>query len=173
MALTKGIDGDRIAVFNRNGKLLRKWDVHRTAEERDIDKNNIQCLALSNDGNVYTCDPSASRIQVFDKMGKFKTNFMIRHEEGESAPKTAPWTAMSIAFSRDPEQRYMFVANRSNEQVDVVERASGRIVSSFGRPGHLLGGFTILHFLDVDSRGRVYVAELTNGQRVQRFEPSR
>ena len=39
---------------------------------------------------------------------------------------------------------------------------------SFGRVGHQLGEFYNLHFLDVDSKGNVYTAEV-QGKRLQKF----
>ncbi|MGA2292177.1 hypothetical protein [Bradyrhizobium sp.] len=54
---------------------------------------------------------------------------------------------------------------------DILDRASGEILSSFGRAGHQLGEFTHVHTLAVDSKGNVYVAETDWGRRVQKFKP--
>jgi hypothetical protein len=55
--------------------------------------------------------------------------------------------------------------------VKILDRASGEILSSFGRPGHQVGEFTHAHTLAVDSKGNVYVAETDWGRRVQKFRP--
>jgi len=60
---------------------------------------------------------------------------------------------------------------RRNEQVHVLDHASGTILSSFGRPGHQLGNFTHGHSLAVDSRGTLYVADTNWGRRIQKFQP--
>jgi hypothetical protein len=56
-----------------------------------------------------------------------------------------------------------------NEQVHILDRVSGEILSSFGRPGHQLGDFTHGHSIDVDKIGNLYVAETNWGRRVHRF----
>jgi DNA-binding beta-propeller fold protein YncE len=76
-----------------------------------------------------------------------------------------------VDFSRDPQQKFLYVMNGRNEQVHVLDHESGKILSSFGRPGHQLGNFTHGHTLAVDSRGNIYVAETDWGRRVQKFKP--
>ena len=63
----------------------------------------------------------------------------------------------------------MYVMNGRNEQVHILDHASGTILSSFGRPGHQLGNFTHGHTLAVDSKGNLYVAETDWGRRIQKF----
>jgi hypothetical protein len=64
----------------------------------------------------------------------------------------------------------MYVMNGRNEVVHILDHASGRMLSSFGRPGHQLGNFTHGHTLAVDSKGNIYVAETNFGRRVQKFK---
>ena len=40
----------------------------------------------------------------------------------------------SVEFSLDPDQKYMYVINEIDEQIDIVDRASGRVLGSFGPP---------------------------------------
>jgi hypothetical protein len=103
-------------------------------------------------------DRQADRIQVFDKMGKFKNNIWIKREE--PAFSIIWGTNWWIGFSPDREQKYMYVDDGGDEQVKILEQhASGKVLSSFGRPGHQIGEFTHGHTLAVDSKGNVYVAE--------------
>jgi len=51
-----------------------------------------------------------------------------------------------------------------------VERASGRVLNSFGRPGHQVGEFMHAHTMAVDSKGNIYVGESVDGRRVQKFK---
>jgi sugar lactone lactonase YvrE len=57
--------------------------------------------------------------------------------------------------------------------VTIVDNESGKILSSFGRPGHQIGDFTHGHTIAVDSKGNLYVAETDYGRRVQRFKPQK
>jgi DNA-binding beta-propeller fold protein YncE len=171
--VSDGYGNSRIAVFDRDGKFLRQWGHQGTKEEADAGIGGafmrvVHCVALGNDGLVYVCDRQGDRIQVFDKAGHFRQNIWIKR--GRSLPDT--WgTTWWIRFSADHEQKYMYVADGGDEQVKVLDRASGEVLSSFGRPGHQLGEFTHAHTLAVDSKGNVYVAETDWGRRVQKFKP--
>jgi DNA-binding beta-propeller fold protein YncE len=166
-----GYGNSRIVVFDRDGKFLRQWGHQGTKEESDAGTGGafmrvVHCVAIANDDLVYVCDRQGDRIQVFDKMGHFRKNIWIKR--GRSLPDM--WgTVWWIRFSSDPEQKYMYVADGGDEQVKILDRASGEILSSFGRAGHQLSEFTHAHTLAVDSKGRVYVAETNWGRRVQRF----
>jgi DNA-binding beta-propeller fold protein YncE len=116
---------------------------------------------------VYISDRQGDRVQVFDKQGDFIRNIWIR--TGTSTLPDPRGTAWWVDFSPDPEQKYMYVMNGRNEQVHILDHASGEILSSFGRPGHQLGCFTHGHSLAVDSEGSIYVAETNEGRRVQKF----
>ncbi len=161
----------RVAVLDREGRFLRQWSLRRTAGERDLTPLP-HCLRLSHDGLVYVCDRQADRIQVFDRMGIFIRNIDVPWPD-ETPPAvrrgTTRGTAVVIAFSADPAQRYLFVLNQNSVMVDVLDRQSGRVVSSFGGgPGRYLSQFTLPHGIGVDSIGNVYVAE-QEGRRIQKF----
>ena len=77
---------------------------------------------------------------------------------------------MDIAFSTDAEQRFLYVADGRNEKVWILRRADLEVVGSFGHGGHWGGGFTVAHGIAADASGNIYVAEVTEGKRVQRFK---
>jgi DNA-binding beta-propeller fold protein YncE len=168
-----GYGNSRVVVFDKDGKFLRQWGHQGTKEEADAGAGGafmqvVHCVALSNDGQIYVCDRQGDRIQVFDKMGVFKKNIWIKR--GRSFPDN--WgTTWWIGFSPDREQKYMYVDDGGDEQVKVLDRASGEVLSSFGRPGHRIGEFDHGHTLAVDSKGNIYIAETDYGRRVQRFKP--
>jgi len=162
----------RIAVLDREGRFLRQWALERSEADRDI-MPLPHCLRLSADGLVYVCDRQADRIQVFDRDGAFIRNIDIPFE-----PLTSPdgrrsglrGTAVVLAFSADPEQRLLFVVNQNSAMIEVVDRQSGEVLSSFGNgPGRYLGQLTLPHGIGVDSLGNVYVAE-QEGRRIQKFK---
>ncbi len=161
----------RIAVLDGDGHFLRQWALHRTAAESDLTALP-HCLRLSGDGRVYVCDREADRIQVFDRMGNF-----IRNIDVPWQPYTSPagrlsgmrGTAVVLAFSKDPDQRLMFVANQHSTMIDILDRQTGQVLSSLGGgPGRYMGQFTLPHGIAVDSEGSVYVAE-QEGRRIQKF----
>ena len=175
----------RVAVFDRYGHFLRQWLLQSaTAEVATPAGGNAfmhvpHCVALGNDGLVYVCDPRGGRVQVFDRTGKFRKDIAIPyepHSQYRPAPGHMPraWgTAVWLGFSPDREQSLMYVLNEDDERVDVLDRAGGKVLASFGRAGHQVGEFTFAHTLAVDSKGNIYVAELSGeeaGNRVQRFK---
>ena len=161
----------RIAVLTREGQFLRQWPLHRSTDENEITELP-HCLRLSNDGLVYVCDRNADRIQVFNKQGTF-----IRNIDVGFVPLSSPvdrasgsrGTAVVVDFSRDPEQRYIYTINQNSVMVEILDRQSGELVSSFGAgPGRYPGQFTLPHGIAVDSVGNVYIAE-QEGRRIQKF----
>jgi hypothetical protein len=65
----------------------------------------------------------------------------------------------------------VYVDDGGDEQVKILDHASGQVLLRFRRPGHQVGAFTYGHILAVDSKGNVYVAETDWGRRVQKFKP--
>jgi len=160
-------------VFDKNGNFLRQWG--RQANKTEIENGvggvfaqYVHCIALGNDGLVYVCDRHGDRVQVFDQMGNFKRNIWIR--TGTPTLPDPRGTAWWVAFSRDPAQKYMYVMDGRAEMVRVLDRESGKILTSFGRPGHQIGNFTHGHTIALDSKGNLYVAETNWGRRVQKFK---
>jgi DNA-binding beta-propeller fold protein YncE len=167
----------RVAVFDRSGQFLRQWDLHRTeAETGAAFLPILHCVTMDNNGLIYVCDRRGHRVQVFDKMGNFQKNIPVAFEPMSKLPPGPEHesgilgSAVAIGFSRDAAQKYMYVANQDNEKVDILDRASGQFLSSFGRVGRYPGEFTYIHFLAVDSKGNIYVAEVGTGKRVQKFK---
>ena len=165
----------RVAVIDQSGTFLRQWPLHRVSEESDITPLP-HCLRISNDGLVYVCDRQADRIQVFNRTGTFVRNIDVAwpsYAPTGSQRSGTRGTAVVLAFSHDVEQRYLYVLNQNSVQVDMIDRTSGQLVTSFGGgPGRYPGQFTLPHGIAVDSLGRVYVAE-QEGRRIQRFLPTR
>ncbi len=163
----------RIAVLDRDGKFLRQWPLHRTEGEMDVTPLP-HCLRVSNDGLVYVCDRRADRIQVFDRTGKFVRAIDVPFDPvtPRDATRTGTrGTAVVLAFSPDPEQRLLFVLNQNSVMVDVLDRWTGAVLTSFGGgPGRYRGQFTLPHGIGVDAAGNVYVAE-QEGRRIQKFTP--
>jgi len=111
--------------------------------------------------------PQGDRVQVFDKMGNFKKNIWIR--TGTPTLTRSAGTVWWIGFSRDPEQKFMYVMNGRNE-AGARSRSRDREDSVELRPPrHMLGNFTHGHTIAVDSKGNLYIAETDTGRRIQKF----
>jgi DNA-binding beta-propeller fold protein YncE len=167
-----GYGNRRVAVFDRAGNFLRQWGRQATQQEIDAGVGGafaqvVHCIAMSRAGLIYVCDRQGQRVQVFDKSGAFVRNIWVR--TGTPSLPDPRGTVWWLAFSRDPGQRFLYVMNGRNEQLHILDHASGAILSSFGRPGHWLGNFTHGHAVAADSHGNLYVAETDTGRRMQKF----
>lgn len=132
----------------------------------------VHAVKVSTDGLVYVGDRGGRRVQVFTIDGKFVDQVFIGREC--RAPDCGNGhTAAGLAFSRDLEQRFLYVANRSQAQIMVFDRRTLAFLDAFGSWGSGPGQFGTLHHLSVDSTGNLFTAEVTplkpENRRVQKF----
>jgi DNA-binding beta-propeller fold protein YncE len=171
--ISDGYGNRRVVVFDKSGKFLRQWGRQATDEETQqavpgVFAQVVHCIAMSNAGLIYVCDRQGNRVQVFQKDGTFVRNILIPNKSGKLPDKRG--TAWWVAFSPDREQKFLYMMNGGTEEVHILDHASGKILSSFGRPGHQIGNFTHGHTIAVDSKGSIYVAETDWGRRIQKFK---
>ena len=123
----------------------------------------VHCSDLSVDNLVYVCDRPNNRLQVFTREGKFvKEAFFARKTLGDGA-------VWDVAFSRDPEQKYLYLADGKNERVYILLRQTLEVLSSFGDGGRQPGQFFAVHSIATDSKGNIFTTETYEGRRVQKF----
>ena len=123
----------------------------------------VHCADLSNDGLVYVCDRPNDRLQVFKADGTFVKEVFV-------APKTlGDGSTWDVAFSKDPQQKYMYLADGKNEKIYVMDRQSLEILTSFGGGGRQPGQFFAVHSIATDSKGNIFTTETYEGKRVQKF----
>jgi DNA-binding beta-propeller fold protein YncE len=123
----------------------------------------VHCAQPSHDGLLYVCDRGADRIQVFKRDGTYVT-------EKQVAPNTRmQGSTWDIAFSRDKEQKYLYLVDGQNMKVYVMDRASLEVLYSFGDGGRQPGLWYAPHSIVTDSKGNIYTTETYEGKRVQKF----
>jgi len=128
----------------------------------------VHAARVSNDGLVYVSDRGGKRVQVFTLEGKYITQvFIDRYCEAPHCGNGQ--TVAGTAFSNDPEQRFLYVASRSPARVWILDRKTLEPLDSFGRNGVAPGEFYVMHHMNVDSKGNLYVTEVQDGKRVQKF----
>lgn len=123
----------------------------------------VHSAKVSNDGLVYVADRGNRRVQIFTLDGKYQNQVFINR----SGPAAA--TAAGLAFSPDPQQQLLYVADFGNGQVVIVNRKTLEILGSIGTRGAQPGQFQNIHHIAVDSKGTLYAAEVAPGRRVQKF----
>ena len=123
----------------------------------------VHSVRISNDGLVYVCDRTNDRLQVFRKEGTLvQEAFIAKGTLGSGS-------VSDIGFSVDPQQRFAFVIDATNQQVYILDRRSLKVLNTFGGAGHWAGQFDIAHNLAVDSKGDLFITESGEGRRVQKF----
>jgi DNA-binding beta-propeller fold protein YncE len=167
----------RVAVIDMTtGKIKRIWgaygnvpsDTNYGAYSPDSAvipqfRTPTHCAEPSNDGFVYVCDRPNDRIQVFQKDGKYVKEVRV-------FPKTlGDGSVWDIAFSKDPAQKYMYLADGKNEKIYVMDRQSLEILTMFGEGGRQPGQWFAVHSIATDSRGNIYTTETYEGKRLQKF----
>ena len=175
--LADGYLNKRVAVIDADtGALKRYWGAYgNEPDDGDLGRydpdappaqqfrNPVHCADLSNDGLVYVCDRVNDRIQVFRPDGTFvKEGFVERKTLGSGS-------AWDVAFSADPEQTYLYLADGVNAKVHVLDRQSMEVLTSFGDGGRQPGQFFGVHSIATDSQGNIYTTETYEGKRVQKF----
>ena len=124
----------------------------------------VHCAEPSNDGLIYVCDRGADRIQVFRPDGTFVKEAQIA---AETVGAGATW---DIAFSKDDQQEFIYVADGSNMKVHVVDRDSLDVLYVIGEGGRQSGLFYGTHSIVTDSKGNFYTTETYEGKRIQKFQ---
>ena len=74
-----------------------------------------------------------------------------------------------VAFSSDPQQKYLYVADGMNMKVRVLDRQTLAELTTFGDGGRQPGQFYAVHSIATDSKGNIYTTETYEGKRVQKF----
>jgi DNA-binding beta-propeller fold protein YncE len=126
-------------------------------------RNPVHCAELSKDNMLYVCDRVNNRLQVFTPEGKFiKEGFFATQTLGAGS-------AWDLDFSKDAQQRFIYMADGQNQKIYIIERQSLQLLTSFGDGGRQPGQFFGAHSIAVDSKGNIYTTETYEGKRVQRF----
>jgi DNA-binding beta-propeller fold protein YncE len=167
----------RVAVLDaKTGAMKRFWGAYgKPPDDRDLGRydpdappapqfrNPVHCADLSNDGLLYVCDRVNDRIQVFKPDGTFVREVFIAKNTKASG------SVWDVAFSPDPQQRFLYVADGINNRIYILERSTMEILTSFGDGGRQPGQFYGVHSITVDSQGNIYTTETWEGKRIQKF----
>ena len=175
--VSDGYGNKRVAVIDMDtGKIKRYWGAYGNkpddtnlgvynpaAPPAQQFRNPVHCAEPSKDGLIYVCDRPNDRLQVFTKDGKFqKEVFVAKNTKGDGST----W---DIAFSKDADQKYLYLADGANEKIHVFDRKALTELTSFGDGGRQPGQFYAVHSIATDSKGNLYTTETYRGQRLQKF----
>jgi DNA-binding beta-propeller fold protein YncE len=175
--LADGYLNRRVAVLDADsGKMKRFWGAYGSKPEDialgDYDpqapaakhfRSPVHCVYVSVDRLVYVCDRVNNRLQVFQTDGTFvKEAFLSKETRGSGS-------VWDLAFSRDPQQTFMYVADGTNEKIYILRRDTLEVLTTIGDGGRQPGQFFGIHNIATDSQGNIYTTETYEGKRLQKF----
>jgi DNA-binding beta-propeller fold protein YncE len=175
--IADGYLNHRVAVLDADtGKMKRYWGAYGNAPDdtplgpydpsaplaRQF-RNPVHCANMSVDRLVYVCDRVNDRLQVFNPDGTYIKEMVYEKQTRDAG------SVWDIAFSKDPQQKYIFLADGVNEQVAIIDRQTLKPLSTFGDGGNHPGEFHGVHSIATDSRGNLYTTETYEGRRIQKF----
>ena len=137
-----------------------RWKTDEAAIKGALEFRSVHGVEMSKDGLIYVSDRDQQRVQVFDRMGRYRTQAFVHR----NAPSRQ--TASGLALS--PDQRWLYVVDFGNAQLVVFDRKTLKEVATIGSSGKEPGQFIGPHLMATDSKGVLYIAEV-QGRRLQRL----
>lgn len=157
--VSDGYGNARIHKFSPDGKLLFSWGEPGTSPGQFNIAHNI---ATDAEGWVYVADRENHRVQVFDDKGRYETQWANLHRPcglfccgGKKPTFIVGELGPAMAVNR----------NHPNigPRLSIVDK-KGELLARLGGeagPGLELGKFVAPHGLAVDSKGDIYVGEVS------------
>jgi hypothetical protein len=139
--ISDGYGNHRVIVFDADsGAYKRHWGAYgNKPDDKDLGPYN----------------PAAP-------VAKQKEAFIEKNTLGDGS-------VFDITFSKDPDQKFLFVADGANDRIHVLLRDSLEEITNFGDGGRQPGQFYAVHSIASDSKGNLYTTETYEGKRLQKF----
>ena len=149
--ISDGYSNCRVHHYNASGSLMNSWGV--PGKNNPGDFHLPHGIGVDRNNRVVVADRENHRIQVFDENGEFEQL----------------WTGFrqptSVAFGPDGE---IYVPELQSRMTIINE--DGEVLAQWGgEASHAPGQFVAPHGMAIDSRGDIYVGEVLEGQRIQKF----
>jgi hypothetical protein len=156
--VSDGYGNAAVHKFSPDGKYLMSWGGSGSNRGQFNLPHNIHCDA---DGWVYVADRENHRIQIFDGNGRYETQWNNLHRPSAMHFTSGP-CPLCFVGEIGPYMSHIRDNPNLGPRVSILENGEvvGRL-DSFGGPGTSLGQFTSPHGIAVDSRGDLYVGEVT------------
>jgi hypothetical protein len=152
-----GYGNARVAKYEPTGKYIKSWGSRGTAAG---EFNIVHGIAIDAQGNVYVADEGNRRIQVFDREGVFKKQFVNVGTPTAICVTPGPRQYLYVAHTGDPDG----MEDAAIYKVDL----DGKIVGKFGRAGKQVKEFGLVNSIDCRNENELLIGELSNW-RVQKL----
>src|SRR6266566_3867008 len=166
--ISDGYGNSRVHKYTPDGKRVMSWGEPGTDPGQFNIAHNICC---DPDGWVYVADRENHRVQVFDGNGKYETQWNNMHRASGLCMETGTRTPRFYVGEIGPDMAVNIDLPGCGPRVSIYTH-KGELLARLGHEhaGLATGQFISPHGLAVDSRGDIYVGEVsfTNwGRRVR------
>ena len=146
-----GYGNCRVHKYTSSGSLIDSWGIPGKSNPGDF--HLPHGIGIDSQGRVVVCDRENDRIQLFNQEGEF----------------LGLWTGFrqptDVAFGPDGEVYVPELGHRMS-----ITNSDGKIVSQWGgESSHDAGQFVAPHGVAIDSHGDIYIGEVLEGRRIQKF----
>ena len=158
--ISDGYGNCRVHQFAPNGDLKRSWG---TSGKGPGQFHLPHGIAVDTDGRVFVCDRENDRIQIFSPDGEYlaewtdtqRPTHIVFDKAGRAHVSELWW------HKGQTSQRHGPISDPRYGRCSVFDKA-GKMLARWGGPDATASGsFAAPHGLAVDSRGDVYVSEVT------------
>jgi DNA-binding beta-propeller fold protein YncE len=169
--VSDGYGNSRVHKYSPEGKLLFSWG------EPGCDPgqfNIVHNICTDKDGWVYVADRENHRIQVFDGNGKYETQWNNLHRPCALYMDTTRQDPICYVGELGPGMPVNKQSPNLGNRVDIYDK-KGKRLARLGDifAGEKPGQFIAPHGLALDSRGDIYVGEVSWTIMGQRLQPQR
>lgn len=154
--LQRGDKADPVIALNREGNVLRSWGRGMYIMPHS--------LRIDPQGNVWTTDAASSKVLKFTPEGKKLMEISVG-----GLPNVCPGNFCGTTDLAFAPNGHIFISDGYANARVLEYTADGRKVREWGEPGTGPGQFHLVHSIQIDENGIIYVADRENG-RIQRFD---
>ncbi len=157
--VSDGYENSRVVKFSSNGEFQFQWG-SKGSKQGQFDLPHG--IAIDHEGRVYVADRSNARVQVFDRDGRYISEW------------AGPEIGRPYGVAIGPDEK-AYIVDGGDQPVEPPDRSkamrltlNGKVETTFGRFGNYDGQFQMGHDIAVAEDGAVYVVDIL-GMRVQKF----
>ena len=168
--VSDGYGNSRVHKYSPDGKLLFSWGEPGSDPGQF---NIVHNICTDRDGYVYVADRENHRVQVFDGNGKFETQWHDMHRPCALYMDKGP-SPLCYVGELGPGMPVNKDIPNLGPRLSILDN-KGKVLARLGdiRGGEGPGQFIAPHGLAIDSRGDIYVGEVSWTIMGQHLQPQR